>query len=242
MSRHLMAAVGVLALGEAQSAPVQIVGIGGAPANVGALQVQVDGGEFGSVCGLNLGAANVACRQLGYEYGVPSLSPCGTYGAANLCGASGTKIAMQDLACTGDELTLAECAWSAPSGACLAHEADSIVYCGSSSTGTGEGSVRLLSADGAPSLTGQGALEIFVNEEWSPVCGISPGAQSLACKALGFAGADSSAGSMEVAGGRIPGVGKLDCKGSETSLLDCSFEAGDDVYCAPAEASTISCT
>ena len=85
MSRHLMAAAGVLALRQvislhrilsvcttirpslwqAQSAPVQIVGAGGAPANVGALQVQVDGGEFGSVCGLSLGAANVACRQLG---------------------------------------------------------------------------------------------------------------------------------------------------------------------------------
>ena len=188
-----------------------------------------------SLCGL--------CVQ-GYDYGVPSLSPCSTYGAANLCGASGTKVAMASVACTGDELTLTECAWSVPSEACLTHEADSIVYCGSSSTGFSEGSVRLLSAEGAPSLTGQGALEMLVNEEWSPVCGISPGAQSLACKALGFAGAaDSSAGSMEIAGGsHIPRVGKLDCKGSETSLLDCSFEAGDDVYCAPAEASTISCT
>ena len=179
-------------------------------------------------------------RVPGYEYGVPSLSPCSSYGAANLCGASGTKVAMSDLTCTGDELTLTECTWSAPSDGCLSHEADSIVFCGSSA-GTSEGSVRLLSAEGAPSLTGQGALEVFLNEAWSPVCGISPGAQALACKALGFAGADSSGGSVGAAGSRIPRVGSLECGGSEASLLDCSFEANDDVYCAASEASTISC-
>merc|ERR1740121_1870903 len=115
MSRRLfVAAAGVLTFGQAQSAPVQIVGAGGSPANVGVLQVQVDGGAFGSVCGLSIGAANVACRQLGYDYGVPSLSPCSTYGGANLCGASGSAIAWADLTCSGDELTVAECTWSTP--------------------------------------------------------------------------------------------------------------------------------
>merc|ERR1712032_513513 len=129
----------------------------------------------------------------------------------------------------------------APSKACLTHEEDSIVYCGPS-IGTSEGSVRLLSAEGAPSLSGHGLVEIFVKEEWSPVCGISQGAQSLLCKALGFAGADSSGGGADVArSSRTPSVGDLDCRGSEASVLDCSFDAGDDVYCAPSEASMVHC-
>merc|ERR1712087_201004 len=118
------------------------------------------------------------------------------------------------------------------------HDRDSIVFCGSSS-GTSEGSVRLLSGEGAPSLSGEGIAEIFVHGEWSPVCGISPGAQSLLCKALGFAGADSSGGSVWAAGSRVPSVGSLECKGSEASVLECHFDAKDDVYCAASEASAI---
>merc|ERR1712012_858448 len=199
-------------------------------------------GTFGSVCGVSLAAADVACRQLGFAYGIPSSSPCGTYGAENLCGAPSTEVAMQDLACTGGELGLSDCTWVAPSTECQTHERDSIVYCGSSDVTTPVGSVRLLSADGAPSLTQDGLVEIFVNGEWSPVCGISPGAETLVCKALGFAGVAVSKGSAPTVGRslRAPRLGDLRCKGSEASVLDCSFDAGDDVYCAPSEASVSS--
>merc|ERR1739844_784938 len=141
---------------------------------------------------------------------------------------------MGDLACAGGELGLSECAWGAPSTECLTHERDSIVYCGSSDV-TPVGSVRLLSADGAPSLSQDGLVEIFVNGEWSPVCGISPGAETLVCKALGFAGAAISKEAAPKVGRsvRAPRLGDLRCKGSETSILDCSFEAEVDVYCAP---------
>merc|ERR1719226_477132 len=172
----------------ASAAPhVRIVGASGAATNVGALQVLV-GGEFGTVSGLNGAAANVACRELGYDYGVPSTSACGGYGAANLCGAAGTPVAAQNLACAGGELSITECAWSVPSGAGLSHGEDSVVYCGSATSSTAEGSVRLLSADGAPSLTGDGFAEVFLDGAWSPVCGISSGAASVLCKAAGFTG------------------------------------------------------
>ena len=47
------------------AAPVRLVGAGGSSANVGLIQVQSEGGSFGTVCGLNVAAADVACRQLG---------------------------------------------------------------------------------------------------------------------------------------------------------------------------------
>ena len=47
------------------AAPLRLVGAGGSAANVGLIQVQSEGGSFGTVCGLNVAAADVACRQLG---------------------------------------------------------------------------------------------------------------------------------------------------------------------------------
>merc|ERR1719336_300558 len=67
----------------------------------------------------------------GYDYGLPASSPCGTYGAQNLCGADGSAVAMEGLRCTGAELTLSECTWASPSTACQSHEHDSIIFCGS---------------------------------------------------------------------------------------------------------------
>ena len=47
------------------AAPLRLVGAGASSANVGLIQVQSEGGSFGTVCGLNVAAADVACRQLG---------------------------------------------------------------------------------------------------------------------------------------------------------------------------------
>jgi len=33
----------------------------------------------------------------------------------------------------------------------------------------------------------------------------------------------------------------LECQGSETSVLECSFDAGTDVYCAASEAAVLHC-
>ena len=47
------------------TAPLRLVGADGSSANVGLIQVQSEGGSFGTVCGLNEAAADLACRQLG---------------------------------------------------------------------------------------------------------------------------------------------------------------------------------
>lgn len=216
--------------------------------NVGVLQVQAEDGQgFGTICGMNLAAADIACRQLGHDYGSVAPSACGSYGGTNQCGAAGTGVAMKELRCTGRELSLDECAWSTPDAVCLDHSQDSIVYCGSAkSASTGQGSVRLLSAEGAPSVSGRGVPEVFYEGRWSRICGVTPGAVLLLCKAMGF-----SAGSalLEEASGigsssssaKAPSIGELTCSGSEASVLDCSFESGEDVYCAASEAAAVHC-
>merc|ERR1712117_406555 len=95
------------------------------------------------------------------------------------------------------------------------------------------------SVDGAPSLSGDGFVELFLDGAWSPVCGISSGAASVLCKAAGFAG--TASGTETARSTKIPRVGDLSCSGSEASVLDCTSERGDDVYCAASEASLVHC-
>ena len=40
-----------------------------------------------------------------------------------------SPVAMQSLTCTGAELSVAECEWSAPDAACSSHGSDSVVFC-----------------------------------------------------------------------------------------------------------------
>merc|ERR1711997_122805 len=101
-------------------------------------------------------------------------------------------------------------------------------------TSTPPGSARLLSVDGALSLSGDGIVEVFLHEAWSPVCRISSGAASVLCRALGFPGTTTAVGTAQ--GTMAPVVGDMSCSGSEASVLECSFESGEDVYCAPSEA------
>ena len=50
---------------------------------------------------MNAEAASVACRQLGFDFGVQSPSPCGQYGGGSWCGAAGTPVA-EELEVRGD--------------------------------------------------------------------------------------------------------------------------------------------
>ena len=74
------------------SVDVRLVDVVGDLSNVGLVQIKTDAG-FGTVCGANPAAADVICRSLGFAYGTVSSSPCGFYGAANLCGTLGSPVA-----------------------------------------------------------------------------------------------------------------------------------------------------
>ena len=63
--------------------------------------MQMGSSSYGCVCvcGMNAQAADVACRQFGYDFGVASPSPCGQYGSGDWCGASGSPVAAKSVKC-----------------------------------------------------------------------------------------------------------------------------------------------
>ena len=171
-----------------------------------------------------------------------------------MCGASGSQVAMSNLACEGGELDIQECSFSAPDTACLGHSGDAIVYCGVNGGvgGFQEGAGRLLSFDGSPSVDGVGRLEIFHAGMWGPVCksGFTIGAANVACKAMGFAGAQPSGGvsacgdhgGNNYCGTLAPQLSEVACVGQEADLLACPYEDVDDVFCAPEESVLLRCS
>ena len=161
--------------------------------NVGVLQVRTSSGQYGSVCGMNLAAADVVCRQLGYDFGSVG-SACGSYGGSSLCGDAGVPIAMKDLTCEGGEMKVQDCSYAPPDSTCSDHSLDSVVYCGTTgkSGNIEDGTLRIMSHDGSPSIDGEGRLEMFKAGSWAPICSITAGAEMVACKSMGFAGVKSS--------------------------------------------------
>lgn len=238
-----------------EAAGVRVVGPDGAAGNVGLLQVRMQGSqnnEFGSVCGMNSAAVDVVCSQLGYDFGTLGSSACDRYGGNNLCGAPGSAVAMADLTCSGGELDIRECSFVSPSTSCLAHELDAIVFCGfNSHSGADEGEMRLIDADGAPSLDGIGRLEIFHQGAWGPVCrsGFTIGAASVACKAMGYASAATaekdfscrSASGHNYCGDVAACLSEVSCSGQEANIIECPHEQDDNVFCAPEESVVIHC-
>merc|ERR550537_537795 len=170
----------------------------------------------------------------------------GTVCGIDVCGELGSPVSMQNLSCTGGEIELSECSWAAADEACLTHKQDSVIFCSRTSASPiyGDGSVRLLSADGAPSPGGTGRLEVFQGGAWAPVCseGFSQGAASVACKQMGFSGGAVAAGHQSCTSScQAPGFSDMACTGEEASVLECPHAAGEETYCAPQEAVSLSC-
>ena len=222
----------------------------GHPASSGLVEIQTSSGSYGSVCGMNAEAASVACRQLGFEFGVQSPSPCGQYGGGSWCGAAGSPVAVKSLKCLGTEMSVDECSSEVVDEACLSHGSDAVIFCGASSVGAfRDGELRLVGSTGAPALPKEaGRLEVFLAaaQAWAPVCklGFTSGSASVACKQMGYSGAAGFAGcqSQEACGGVAPQLADLACAGSETSVLQCPMSIGDDVFCAPEESVLLSCS
>merc|ERR1712150_224517 len=73
------------------------------------------------------------------------------------------------------------------------------------------------------------------------------GAEMVSCKSMGFSGAKTSGlrpscSSMGACGTTPPQTSEVSCSGRESDILDCPFEEGDDVFCAPEESVIVRCT
>ena len=130
----------------------------------------------------------------------------------------------------------------------MGHAQDTIIYCAKSdiSGSTPKDSVRLIAEDGLPSIDGKGRPEIHLDGAWTPICnsGITPGAQTVICKSMGFSGAGASGVakcSGATCGSTAPGFSELAYTGNENNVLDCPHRAGEDVFCAPSESIVVTC-
>ena len=177
---------------------------------------------------------------------------CGSSSSSNCCwcavsrGAPGSLVVAKDLTCSGGELDLMQCAWAEPTADCQQHGMDSVVYCGDAGAGVQEGSVRMLTSEGAPSIDGLGRLEMFWKGAWGPVCKDNFAGGGVACKQMGFTGFLDAFGCAAVNGENYcapvaPRISEMSCRGTEVDVAACAFEAGDDVFCAPSEGVALKC-
>lgn len=228
---------------------VRVVDGAGALASHGLVQVQTDTG-YGTVCGMNHSAADVVCRQMGFDHGVVSSTTCAQHAGSNVCGAAGSEVAMKDLQCSGHELGTSECTFAMPDSTCTDHTKDSVVYCLNEGDGQfKEGTLRLLDKYGAPSIDGKGRLEVFLDGKWAPVSSheFTSGSASVACKQMGFDGARvpgfHACHDGQDAGlcGDVAPHSEASCSGAEKDVLSCPGATGDSVFSAPNESVVLQC-
>lgn len=84
---------------------------------------------------------------------------------------------------------------------------------------------------------------------WGAVCsqGFNAASAAVACKQMGFTSNAASPASCASVNGvnycpdTWPTLSGVACKGSEASLVDCVFDAGDEVFCAARESVLLTC-
>ncbi|KAG2499954.1 hypothetical protein HYH03_002239 [Edaphochlamys debaryana] len=208
---------------------------------------------WGTVCDDYFGttAANVACRQLGYDYGEALHdAPFGP--------GSG-PIWMDDVQCLGGESRLWDCDSLKPRGkdenTNCDHREDVAVRCydykpppppGTPSPPLGpvqpDGVVRLVNGNSS-SL---GLVQISMLGQWGVMCSATWTVKTavVACRSLGLTGGTLLFGRQY--GTRTAPSGpvllkNLRCNGSEASLMACSYDALLDDECEPFWAAAVMC-
>ena len=206
-------------------ASVRLVDASGSLSSAGVLEVSLgatSSSPYGTVCGMSAESADVACKQLGYEFGSVSPFPCSQYGGSSVCGAPGSPVAMKNLNCKGGEMSLEECVCEEADEACLSHAGDAVVYCGVLGAGPfADGTLRLVVETGAPALglgSGtSGRLDMYLASagSWAPVCktGFTSGSAAVVCEQMGFSGQSARlallAGRRQLCASKWASAGKL---------------------------------
>eukprot|EP00057_Strongylocentrotus_purpuratus_P028583 XP_011683057.1 PREDICTED: soluble scavenger receptor cysteine-rich domain-containing protein SSC5D isoform X1 [Strongylocentrotus purpuratus] len=208
----------------------------GGGSNYGRLELFYNG-EWGTVCDDNFGVldAQVACRELGLDTFLTTF-----YGSARY-GAGTGSIWLDEVECTGSELTLDSCSHSTYGITDCSHSEDVSIKCGSLTDGEGlDGSLRL--EDGGSNY---GRLEVFYSGFWGTVCDDSFDILDarVACRQLGL---DTSSINYYTDSRFGSGTGtiwldEVDCSGSESNLNDCNHDTYGTHDCTHLEDVGISC-
>ncbi|XP_060563145.1 deleted in malignant brain tumors 1 protein-like [Ruditapes philippinarum] len=173
----------------------------------GRLEVWHDG-SWGTVCddGFTALSARVVCDMLNYQDFTPVAFGSAYYGAGTL------SIHLDDVKCTGSELSLFDCPHRSWGSNNCGHGEDVGITCAR---------VRLVNG----SSQYEGRLEVWHDNTWGTVCDDSFGTQdaTVACKMLNYPYAFPSVFVAAHFGrGILPTLlDDVQCTGSETSLFQC---------------------
>ncbi|XP_027765265.1 deleted in malignant brain tumors 1 protein-like isoform X3 [Empidonax traillii] len=185
--------------------------------------------RWGTVCddSWDLQDARVTCRQVGCGDAVAAP------GHAHF-GEGAGPILLDQVGCTGEEDTLAECdlgAWGVHN---CNHEEDAGVVC------TGPTPLQVRLRDGPGPCAGQ--VQVLHNHTWLGVCGHTWSLleAQVVCRELGCGPALSApVGAHQAPGTVLEG---LTCRGSETLLLECLREGAGPGTCHTGGAASVVCT
>eukprot|EP00731_Ephydatia_muelleri_P017921 Em0010g1019a len=197
----------------------------GARSSAGRLEIFLGAGyEWGTVShrAFDQRSADVACRQLGYE-GAKSfgLAMNSSFGVGD-----SWWTFLNDSRCTGDELHLLRCHWSAEPCARCDHSEDIAIECSTKPLWAVpyEGQVRLIGP-----YPSKGVVEIYLRSEWGGVCCDNAAfteANSV-CRQLGYTNAN---GIDYRKHGGVMWINSFRCEESQACFTNCYHysEVGKD--------------
>ncbi|XP_078069940.1 neurotrypsin isoform X5 [Mustelus asterias] len=188
-------------------------------------------GQWGTVCDDHWDEADaeVVCRQLGIS------SPAKAQQLAYFGEGSG-PILLDDVQCTGNELSIDQCPKSLWGKHNCGHKEDAGVSCNP----LRDGAVRLVGGKASH----EGRLEVYYSGQWGTVCddGWTERNAQVVCRQLGFRYAQNPmAGQFEGGSGPIY-LDDVHCAGQESLLSLCSRSEWGKHDCSHQEDVTVICT
>ncbi|XP_061856813.1 neurotrypsin-like isoform X2 [Colius striatus] len=214
---------------EGVGAPLRLAG--GKESFEGRVEVYHDG-KWGTICDDQWDDrdAEVVCRQLGLS-GNPKALSWAHYGQGS------GPILLDEVECSGNELSLDQCKKSDWGQQNCDHIEDAGVSCDPFT----EGTVRLAGGQGPH----EGRVEVYYSGDWGTVCddGWTELAAQVVCRQLGFSGPATLASEGDYGAGQ--GFILLDdvaCVGTELSLLDCPHSNWGQHDCSHTEDVGVRCS
>ncbi|XP_025100423.1 deleted in malignant brain tumors 1 protein-like isoform X2 [Pomacea canaliculata] len=205
------------------SAPIIAKLVDGTSDAGGRLELFVNG-QWGTVCDKGFGQedALVACRMMGFNSSEKTATAVSSFKYREGTGA----ILLADLKCNGTETRLEQCNNALFYNNQCEHSQDVGIICNANPV-----IARL-----ANGTSEAGRLELFVNGEWGTVCNDEFDREDaiVACRMLGFNSTAMTATAITSKYGQGSGeifLSNLMCRGSETSLEQCSHTGFYYHYC-----------
>ncbi|XP_046542990.1 deleted in malignant brain tumors 1 protein-like isoform X1 [Haliotis rubra] len=209
--------------------------VNGSTANEGRVEVQINGGEWGTVCDdhWDVHDATVVCRML-------NLSTDAVYprGAGYFPAGTG-RILLDDMDCRGNETSVSLCGHAEIGASNCDHSEDAGVICGEPIK---HAPVRLIGG----MTKYEGRVEVFHNGEWGSICdhGFTNDHAMVVCSSLGYPVTSAQAyGNAHFGSGLGPiWLDDINCIGDESFLEECSIRGWGHTYCLHSEDVGVICS